>query len=184
MTEALATADFESWLAAEEVSQRRHEYVGGRIFQMSGGTERHDLAAGLLYELLAPGARLAGCRPFAGNRIVQTPLGSAYYPDVMVACGQAPHRLYETSPSLVVEVLSPSTGGIDRREKALAYSSLPSLQALILVDPILRRVEMARVVERQVASWEVYGPGDAVPTPYADIDVDAFYDQLDSVATT
>ena len=51
---------------------------------MAGGPERHDLAVGLLYEFLAPGARLAGCRPFTSNRLVRTRAGNAYYPDVMV----------------------------------------------------------------------------------------------------
>lgn len=49
----MADLSFGEWLAAEERSERRHELVGGRIYLMAGGTERHDLAAGLLYELLA-----------------------------------------------------------------------------------------------------------------------------------
>ena len=184
VSEAIAALDFESWLVAEERAERRHEYVGGRTYLMAGGTERHDLAAGLLYEHVAVGARSAGCRPFAGNRIVRTPGGSAYYPDVMVACGKAPHRLYETEPVIVIEVLSPSTSDMDRREKALAYAAIDSLRLLVLVDPVVRRAEVARIVSGRLVSWDAFGPGDTVPTPYGDIDVDALHDQIDVTATT
>src|SRR5215471_2058588 len=122
MAEALAYTPFEGYLHGEAAAQRRHELVGGRLYALAGGSERHDLVAGLLYELLAPGARARGCRPFTSNRIVRTECGNAYYPDVMVVCGRAPHRLYETDPVLIVEVLSPSTQDQDRREKAVAYA--------------------------------------------------------------
>ena len=61
MSEAIAFISFDSFVEEEQSSERRHELVGGRIYAMAGGSERHDLAAGLLYELLAPGARSAGC---------------------------------------------------------------------------------------------------------------------------
>ncbi|MDQ6910051.1 MAG: Uma2 family endonuclease, partial [Actinomycetota bacterium] len=99
MTEAIAVTPYEAFLDSEQRSERRHELVGGRVYVMSGGSERHDLAAGLLYELLAAGARARGCRPFTSNRLVRTRSGNGYYPDVMIACGQAPHRLYETDPA-------------------------------------------------------------------------------------
>ncbi len=128
MTEAIAVVSFDGFLAREQRSERRHELVGGRVYAMSGGSERHDLAAGLVYELLASGARASGCRPFTSNRLVRTRSGNAYYPDVMVVCGQAPHRLYETDPALIVEVLPPSTADVDRREKAVAYAEAMSLR--------------------------------------------------------
>ncbi len=84
MSEAIAFISFDSFVEEEQRSERRHELVGGRIYAMAGGPERHDLAVGLLYEFLAPGARLAGCRPFTSNRLVRTRAGNAYYPDVMV----------------------------------------------------------------------------------------------------
>ena len=184
MSEAVAHLTFDEWLVTEQHSSRRHEFVGHRAYLMAGGTERHDLAPGLLYEALAPGARAAGCRPFTNNRIVRTPSDSAYYPDVMVACGKAPHRLFETSPVLIVEVLSPSTADTDRREKATAYASTNSLEVLLLVDPDVRRIEAARIVGGRVAAWDTYGPGDLFQTRYGDIDLDSFYDDLEATATT
>jgi Putative restriction endonuclease len=51
----------------------RHELVGGRVYAMSGGTGRHDLAAQLLYEMLVDEARTRRCRTFVGNRLLRTP---------------------------------------------------------------------------------------------------------------
>ncbi len=66
---------------------------------MSGGTERHDLIAGLIYEALVAAARAKGCRTFMGNRLLRTRDDSAYYADVMVVSGEAPHVQYETDPT-------------------------------------------------------------------------------------
>lgn len=184
MSEAIAFESLASFLDGEQVSQRRHELVGGRVYARSGGSERHDLLAGLIYETLAPGARAHGCRPFTSNRLVRTPRDNAYYPDVMIACGPAPDRVYETQPTLIVEVLSPSTSGVDRREKAVAYAESTSLELLLLVDPNIRRVEIARPLDGLIRAWDVCGPGDVVSTRYGVIDVDALYDSIERSATT
>jgi Uma2 family endonuclease len=183
VAEAIAVLSFEEYCAAEGRGDRRHELVGGRVFAMAGGSERHDLLAGLLYEALAGPARTAGCRPFLANRLVRTENGNGYYPDVMVVCGSAAHRLYEMNPTFVAEVLSRSTEDVDRREKAQAYSASTSFQQYVLLDPDHRRIEVARVGEHGL-SWVVHGPGDVVDTGYGIVDIDALYDQLDLTATT
>jgi Uma2 family endonuclease len=183
VAEALAYTPFERYLDGEVASPRRHEFVGGRVYALAGGSERHDLIAGLLYELLAPGARTRRCRPFTSNRIVRAECGNAYYPDVMVVCGRAPHRLYETDPALIVEVLSPSTQDQDRREKAVAYAESSALELLLLVDPDARRIEAARPAGGRIRDWRVYGAGEVIATPSGDIDIDACYDVVDRSAT-
>lgn len=184
MSEAIAVLGIDEFCELEARGDRRHELVGGRVYDMAGGSERHDLAAGLLYEALAPAARAAGCRPFTANRLVQTAGGAAYYPDVVVVCGPAVHRLYEQDPCLVIEVLSRSTEGVDRREKAPAFAASPRLRGFVLVDPDRRRIEVAVPASGGSLCWQAYGPGDIVPTGFADIDVDEFYDRLDATATT
>jgi Uma2 family endonuclease len=64
-----------------------------------------------------------------------------YYPDVMVACEPDDDPLIENVPCLVVEVLSPRTETIDRREKLLAYRQIPSLRAYLIVSQEGRWVE-------------------------------------------
>ncbi|MGH9224005.1 MAG: Uma2 family endonuclease [Acidimicrobiales bacterium] len=185
MTEATASyVTFEDFLAGERDAERRHELVGGRVYGMSGGTERHDLVAGLIYEALVAGAKAKGCRPFMGNRLVRTRDDSAYYPDVMVVCGKAPHVQHETDPTLIVEVQSPSTRSIDRREKVVAYAKAPSLRLLLLVDPHDRRIEAAYPGDGKVHHWTVFGPGELIVTDYGPIHIDTLYDELDALATT
>ena len=57
MTEAIAVLSFEEFCDAEGRSDRRRELVGGRVYAMAGGSERHDLIAGLIYEAVTSGAR-------------------------------------------------------------------------------------------------------------------------------
>jgi len=182
-SEELPHYTLEQYLAVEEASQVRHEFVGGRIYAMSGGTERHDLLTGLIYEVLAAAARREGCRPFIANR--QARVGSAhYYPDVMIVCARSAERLYETDASLIVEVSSRSTVDTDRREKASAYATLPGLSLYVLVDPERRRIEVAQRRSDGDLLWRVFGPEGVVPTRYGALDVDALYDALDATAIT
>lgn len=183
VTEAIAYTSFGDFVADEAARPVRHELVGGRVYVMAGGTERHDLTAQSLWERLAPGARAGGCRAFMGNRLLKTPSAATYYPDVMVVCERAADEQYETGPTLIVEVLSPSTESTDRREKAENYARIESLATYALVHPVFRRIEVAGRDSGRWR-WRAVGPGDLWCTPYGDIDVDALYDAVDAHATT
>ncbi|MGH9071355.1 MAG: Uma2 family endonuclease, partial [Acidimicrobiales bacterium] len=157
MSEAAVFAiSFEDFLELEHGADVRHEYVGGRIYAVSGGTERHDLVGGLLYQAIVGPAQEKGCRTFIANRLLRTPSNSAYCPDIMVVCGMAADPQYERDAALIVEVLSRSTAGIDRREKALAYFESPTLRQYLLVDPQWPKIEVA-VSTPGGLIWRVYG---------------------------
>lgn len=181
--EALPAVAFEDFLAYEQSSPRPHEWVAGHVFGMAGGTERHDNLVALVYEHLAPRARRQGCLPFAHNRLVR--LGSAAYrPDVLIVCpggGPEPHQLYERDLSTVVEVLSSSTEGTDRREKAMVYATAPSFQRYLLLDPLRRQIEVGTLTERGMV-WTTYLSGELVPD--VELNVDTLYDQLDQATRT
>ena len=181
--EPLPHLSFEDFLAGEQRSLLRHEYVAGRVYYMAGGTERHDLMTGLLYEHFAPRARQRGCVPFQQNRLVRIG-ATGYYPDVLVICpGEVtPHELYERDLSLVVEVMSPSTEDGDRREKALAYTAAPGFEAHLVVDPRRRRVEVATRGDDGAIDWTVYGAGEFIVE--FELDLDELYGNLDAVART
>ena len=70
------------------------------------------------------------------------PRGNAYLPDAMVACGPTPpdDARYLDDPSLVVEVLSPSTTRTDPTEKRVAYQEIPTLRAYLVVETEWRAV--------------------------------------------
>lgn len=183
MSDALSAVSFEAFLEAEQRSEARHELVGGLVYAHAGGTRRHDLATHLLYEALAPGARAAGCTAFI-HRMLRTPGGNTYYPDLMITCSPSQSPLHEDDAALIIEVLSPSTASIDRREKAIAYAQLASLQLYVLVFPDNSRFEVARPKQGAVGSWEALGPGQMLFTPFGEITLDALYEQLDRPATT
>lgn len=178
---ALTQAEFLAW---EERQPERHELVGGRTYAMSGGTERHSLMAGHLAALLTPAARTTGCRTFRADRKLRVASGDVYYPDVLVVCGKAAAVQYEADATLVVEVLSPSTRSQDRREKLRQYGTLQSISHYLIVEPDVRRIEVARWDSHRELIWMTLGPGDQLTTPYGTWDVDGIYDVVDSDATT
>lgn len=134
------------YLDGEPLSDIRHEYVDGEIYAMAGAGEAHNLIAGNVFSKLRNLVRGGPCRVFISDMKLHVATWNAfYYPDVMVICdpGDA-QSLYKQNPSLVVEVLSPSTESIDRREKMLAYRTLPSLREYLLIAQDRRHVELYR----------------------------------------
>jgi Uma2 family endonuclease len=137
---------YAEYLAAEQASETKHEFLRGEVFAMAGGTPSH---AGLA---MAVGAALSNalagrpCRVFSSDlriRIEATDMST--YPDVAVICGSFeaaasdPHAAI--NPTLIVEVLSDSTEAYDRGEKFGHYRRLPSLRELVLVSQREPRLE-------------------------------------------
>lgn len=155
------------YLAFEETSPLRHEYVGGEAYAMSGGTLRHNRISLNAASLLL--ARLAGkpCQVFMSDVKLHVARDSAYYyPDVMVACSEQASTANEvqavSDPLLVIEVLSPSTEATDRREKLHAYRHLPSLQEYALVSQDTQQVEVYRRQGDIGWLYITFEPGDTV----------------------
>ena len=124
----------EEYLAFEEESPMRHEYVAGEVYAMSGATTRHNTISLNVHRHLHAPARRSGCRVFV-EAIKLRVLDRVYYPDVIIACeGAAEVELMVEEPSLVVEVTSPSTQATDRREKLDAYMRIASLRIYLIVD--------------------------------------------------
>ena len=125
---------FQDYLAIEEVSTVRHEFLDGEIYAMAGGSVLHAALSAAV--LAALHHQLAGrCRTYSSDlRIRVLATGLASYPDVTVVCG-APETDPETpTPSstrrVLVEVLSPGTIDYDLGEKFEHYQRIPSLVAV------------------------------------------------------
>jgi len=132
----------EEYLELEEASAFRHEYVGGIIYDHAGATKRHNRITLNIASRLLAASRGGPCRVYSSDVKLRAAEDLFYYPDVMVACGpEGESPLYEDSPCLVVEVVSPSTASIDRREKMLAYRRIPSLEAYLIFDQESPRAE-------------------------------------------
>jgi Uma2 family endonuclease len=140
----------EEYLRLEAHSPVRHEYVAGEVFAMTGGTLRHNSIALNLATALKAHLRSGPCKVFMNDVRVRVEKAKAYYyPDLLVACARegAPVDLGATTvhdPVQLIEVFSERTEATDRREKLLAYRTLPSLLEYVMVSQDERRVEIHR----------------------------------------
>jgi Uma2 family endonuclease len=140
---------FAEFIAWENAQPERHEFYRGETFAMVGGSARHNRV--ILNLASRIGDHLTGtpCQVFAESMKVQLADDGILYPDVMVTCGKADAGDEQTitDPKLVIEVLSPSTKGYDKRDKFILYRSLASLREYALIDPAERRVEVFTLAE-------------------------------------
>ena len=126
----------DEFLAWEEHQPERHEFYLGETFAMVGGTARHNRVILNLASRIGDHLDGTSCQVFAENMKVQITEG-ILYPDVMVTCGKAEAGDEQTvsDPKLIIEVLSPSTRGYDKRDKFILYRTLASLREYVLIDP-------------------------------------------------
>jgi Uma2 family endonuclease len=155
----------EEYLQLEERSPVRHEYIHGVLYAMSDTSERHNLISGNLLAAIHGHLRGKPCRVYRADFKVRLEIDHGdifYYPDVMVACrreGVETH--YLRYPTLIGEVLSPSTAAIDRREKLLNYTQIPTLEEYALVSQKDYEITLFRRAERW-APCQLTGPGAAL----------------------
>ena len=144
----------EEYMEFEEQSSFRHEYVNGVVHAMSGPSVAHARITGKLFVAFETHLRGSPCEPFATDlklRIRSEPDEIFYYPDVVVACNRDEWgKNYVCNPKLVVETLSPSTEHIDRREKAMTYRRVVSVEEYVLLDQDEHKV----IVHRRAENWK------------------------------
>lgn len=141
---------YEEYLAYERDSGLKHEYEDGEIVAMAGGSRRHNALAFRIAAAL-DAARARGCNGFQSDQKVRVlATGKATYPDVTLVCGPIegdpadPTGATITNPTVIVEVLSPSTEEEDRGNKWMHYQRIPSLQEYVLVNQMAQRIEVFR----------------------------------------
>ncbi|NEX20419.1 Uma2 family endonuclease [Thiorhodococcus mannitoliphagus] len=143
-THPFSRLSVEAYLAAEEGGELRHEYIDGQIYAMTGASRQHGLIVSNLVAGLRPLIRGRGCQLFSNDMKIRLLIAGQdifYYPDLLLSCDPDDRETYYcTQPCVIVEVLSESTERIDRREKFLAYTTLPSLQDYLLVSQTRREV--------------------------------------------
>ncbi len=134
----------EEYLAFEERSKIRHEYMDGEIFSMAGATRKHNLATTNISRGLGNQLEETSCEVYVSDFRVRIRDGHNVYPDVAVACDDIQTTDDDKTllnPMVVFEVLSKSTEKRDRGEKAEDYFRLESLKDYILVSQNRFRVE-------------------------------------------
>lgn len=174
------------YLAQERKSEIRSEYIAGRVFVMSGASERHNLIAGNLQGLIWSQLRGRPCRVYANDmRVKVAPTGMYTYPDIVALCDRPQledaHGDTLLNPAVIVEVLSDSTEAYDRGEKFAHYRRLETLREYVLVAQNKVRVEHYR---REGEAWvlsEVSDPEGTLHLPSIDcrVSVAAIYEKVD-----
>jgi Uma2 family endonuclease len=146
--EVFVKMDLTEFLDWEVHQPERHEFFRGETFAMVAGTARHNRVVLNLASLIGDHLDGSRCQVFAGSMKVQIADG-VLYPDVIVTCGKAEagDEQSVTEPKLIIEVLSASTSGYDKRDKFILYRTLASLREYVLIDPTKRQVEVFTLAE-------------------------------------
>jgi Uma2 family endonuclease len=129
----------QEYLARERAAEFKSEFYQGEMFAMAGTTREHNLIAMNIARVLGNQLVEKPCELYGSDMKVRvSPTGLYTYPDVAIACGQLQfaddQRDVLLNPTLIIEVLSPSTAAYDCGPKAKQYRQLESLAEFLLID--------------------------------------------------
>jgi Uma2 family endonuclease len=155
------------YLAWERGQLEKHEYHHGEIFAMAGGTLRHNFLSNAAGAELRAALRGKPCCVMSSDQRIAAGQGERYlYADAVVACGELQCEPGTSdvlvNPSVIVEVLSPSSEAYDRGGKWEAYQRIPSLTDYLLVSQAA--VQVAHYQREADGSWRyrLLGAGGSV----------------------
>ena len=146
----------EEYLEIERRADTKSEYYAGEMFAMAGAGATHNQLVWNLIAQLDRHLRSRGCQGYPSDMRVRVNATGLYvYPDVVVVCGQ-PQFLDDRrdtllNPTLIVEVLSPSTEAYDRGRKFEHYQSIESLSEYVLAAS--DRVHLDRFLRQADGQW-------------------------------
>lgn len=171
LPEKIARLSEAEYLAFERASETKHEYANGNVYAMTGASWFHGVIIANLITTLNTQINQAGCIGIANDLRVRVATAKAFrYPDIVVICGepQFMDKRVDTvlNPTMLIEVLSPSTELVDRNEKLREYRQIESLQIYLLVAQHEPRVE--RFVRQEANNWlysDVTGLGSSLSLP-------------------
>ena len=139
----------EAYLAAERASESRSEYYEGHIIAMAGASLKHNKIAMNLYREVGSFLQGSICNILPSYMRVSTPSHDSFmYPDAVIVCGepQLEDDKFDTllNPSVIFEILSPSTSNMDKGRKFFFYREIPSLKEYIMIDSLKPLVIVSR----------------------------------------
>ncbi|TCD25148.1 Uma2 family endonuclease [Pedobacter psychrodurus] len=144
----------EEYLEMEKASTVKHEYFQGEVFAMSGAGDNHNnIFSNVFIEI---GNKLKGkpCRPYGSDKRMNIPENTLFtYPDISIYCNGLTHTDIDEDtsilPTVIIEILSPSTKNYDRGKKFNLYKDIPSLKEYIMIDSESVSVEAFYVNENK-----------------------------------
>lgn len=137
----------EEYLEIERDATEKHEYYRGEIFAMSGAKHPHNHVIKNVYGGVLTKLKGKPCQPWSSDSRIHIPKNTLFtYPDISIVCGD-PEFLNDDewnmlNPSVIIEVLSPSTRSYDRGDKFRLYRDIPTLRDYIRIDPESINVEI------------------------------------------
>ncbi|MFT3703357.1 MAG: Uma2 family endonuclease [Agriterribacter sp.] len=148
----------EEYLTMENAAVEKHEYYRGEIFAMSGPKVPHNRISGNLYAELHLKLRGKNCKPYNSDQRIHIEANTLFtYPDISIVCGEEITLNNDNwniiNPTVIIEILSPSTKNYDRGEKFMLYRDIPTLQEYILVDSESIHIEVFRL--NTAHRWEL-----------------------------
>ncbi|WP_257291513.1 Uma2 family endonuclease [Endozoicomonas sp. ONNA1] len=178
----------DDYLASEETSEVKREYINGLVIEMVGCSRNHSVIAGNLYATLYPFTKRKNCDLYISDMKLKTDTNTTLtyrYPDLFVYCGEKNNNSAQDSASLIVEVLSPSTKEIDLTTKLNEYrwalrknrGEYLIISSMEKTAYLYRWCKINRWEFRQVGSWEDSGIIE-LNTIAASLDMDRIYDDI------
>lgn len=147
----------ELYLEQERQSTIKHEYYAGHVYAMAGASEQHNVIALNIAATLHAQLRGRSCRAYPSDmRVKVLKTGLNTYPDFTIVCGPSQFtdplkRDTVINPTVIIEILSPSTERYDRGMKFEQYRTITSLQEYILIAQDKHRIE--RFVRHEPNAW-------------------------------
>ena len=147
----------DEYLALEQRTQLKHEFIDGQVYAMSGGTVNHGIiSSNTLFAIQsALNQQKKNCLTLNSDvKVAVTQKNSYLYPDVFVVCGEIEKEKEAIkNPTLIIEVLSKSTQGYDQTKKFRLYRTIPSFQEYVLID---QEQAIAEIFFRETeSSWQI-----------------------------
>lgn len=149
----------EEYLEWERHSREKHEYYRGEIFAMSGASPRHNKIFSNLFGSLFGKLKDKPCQPYGSDMRIHIPENTLFtYPDISIICRDiieepGSRSEYAIEPTVLFEILSPSTRNYDEGEKFRLYRDIPSLKAYIMIDSEAIDVTVCHI--NNDAHWEL-----------------------------
>jgi Uma2 family endonuclease len=180
-TQRMSAPEYLEW---ERQQTEKHEFHRGEVFAMAGGSLRHNFLSSAVSAELRGALRGKPCVVLSSDQRIAAEPGERYvYADAVVVCGglrtePGTHDVL-ANPSVIVEVLSPSTEAYDRGQKWEAYQRLASLTDYLLVTQTSARIEHFQRETDGSWRYRVLTAGDSITLANgARIDVDAIYEGI------
>ncbi len=148
----------EEYLLFEKASRDKHEFFKGEVFAMAGVGARHNVIFSNLFGELAFRSKGKPCKPYGSDLRIHIPENTLYtYPDISIICGEIISSTADpdtaVQPTVLMEILSPSTRNYDQGIKFRLYREIPTLKEFITIDSESIRIETYQINTK--GNWEL-----------------------------